>query len=114
MSPSDFPWLSIIKKDEYKQRLFIGYYVKQTNELIWGVKVNTFLEKNRFNTFQVLLGLLLLLIPIFVLTYPKYGTTDDYILDSWFNGYYTGNFENEAIFVTSIFSKLISSLYAIN
>jgi hypothetical protein len=49
-----------------------------------------------------------------VLTYPKYGTTDDYILDTWFNGYYTGNFENEAIFVTSIFSKLISSMYAIN
>lgn len=49
-----------------------------------------------------------------MLTYPKYGTTDDYILDTWFNGYYTGNFENEAIFVTSIFSKLISSMYAIN
>jgi hypothetical protein len=60
------------------------------------------------------LGLLLLLIPVFVLTYPKYGTTDDYILDTWFNGYYTGNFENEAIFVTSIFSKFISSMYAIN
>ncbi len=60
------------------------------------------------------MGLLLLLVPVFALTYPKYGTTDDYILDTWFNGYYTGNFENEAVFVTSIFSKFISSMYAVN
>jgi hypothetical protein len=60
------------------------------------------------------LGLLLLLVPVFILTNPIYGTTDDYIIDTWLNGYYTGNFENEAIFVTSIFSTLISSLYVNN
>jgi hypothetical protein len=97
-----------------KQRMIIGYYVNDRNKRILGVKVNTFQEKNKLNAFQVFFGLLLLLVPIFLLAYPKYGTTDDYILDTWFNGYYTGNFENEAIFVTSIFSKFISSMYAIN
>ena len=92
----------------------IGYHVKHRNGQILGVKVKTDLEKNESISFKVFMGLLLSLVPVFVLTYPKYGTTDDYILDTWFNGYYTGSFENEAIFVTSIFSKFISSLYAIN
>ena len=81
-------------------------------ENILGVKMDTYLGKNKLNAFQILLGFLLFLVPVLLLANPIYGTTDDYIIDTWLNGYYTGNFEREAIFVTSLFSKLISSLYA--
>jgi hypothetical protein len=39
---------------------------------------------------------------------PIYGTTDDYILDSWMNGNMTGFPEKDAIFVTGLFSRIIS------
>lgn len=42
---------------------------------------------------------------------PIYGTTDDYILNSWLNGSTTGKSENESIFITSIFSQTVSFLY---
>lgn len=45
---------------------------------------------------------------------PIYGTTDDYILNSWLNGSYTGINEKESIFITSIFSNLISAIYNLN
>lgn len=44
---------------------------------------------------------------------PIYGTTDDYILNSWLNGSYTGIHENESIFISSIFSNSLSYLYSI-
>ena len=45
---------------------------------------------------------------------PIYGTTDDYILNSWLNGSYTGNQENESIFITPIFSNIMSFCYELS
>jgi len=45
---------------------------------------------------------------------PIYGTTDDYILNSWLNGSYTGTQENESIFITPIFSNLMSLCYELS
>lgn len=42
---------------------------------------------------------------------PIYGTTDDYILNSWLNGSYTGINEKDSIFITFIFSNIISFIY---
>ena len=46
---------------------------------------------------------------LFLFFQPIYGTTDDYILDSWLNGSYSGQNENESIFITPIFSNLMST-----
>lgn len=43
----------------------------------------------------------------------SYGTSDDWILDSWLNSNYTGEFEKESVFVTAIFSISISYLYSL-
>lgn len=51
---------------------------------------------------------------LILFTKPIYGTTDDYILNSWLNGSYTGEIENESIFITPLFSNLISFFYKIN
>jgi K+-sensing histidine kinase KdpD len=62
--------------------------------------------KNKSNLAFIFLTLFLV-----IFAKPIYGTTDDYILNSWLNGSYTGNHEKESIFITSIFSNLISSIY---
>jgi hypothetical protein len=51
---------------------------------------------------------------LFLFFKPIYGTTDDYILNSWLNGSYTGQTENESIFITPIFSNLMSASYEIS
>jgi len=51
---------------------------------------------------------------LFLFFKPIYGTTDDYILNSWLNGSYTGQTENESIFITPIFSNLMSASYVIS
>jgi uncharacterized protein with PQ loop repeat len=50
---------------------------------------------------------------MFFLT-PIYGTTDDFILDSWLNGTYTGDFERDSIFISSYASNFFSLLYTLN
>ena len=62
--------------------------------------------KNKSNIVFIFLTLFLV-----AFAKPIYGTTDDYILNSWLNGSYTGINEKESIFITSIFSNLISSIY---
>ena len=62
--------------------------------------------KNKSNIVFIFLTLFLV-----AFAKPIYGTTDDYILNSWLNGSYTGINEKESIFITSIFSKLISAIY---
>ena len=64
--------------------------------------------KNKLNIVFVFLTLFIILF-----ANPIYGTTDDYILNSWLNGSYTGLNESESIFITSIFSNLISSIYSL-
>ena len=54
------------------------------------------------------------MIILFSFFQPIYGTTDDYILNSWLNGSYTGQNENESIFLTPIFSNLMSTCYEIS
>ena len=71
------------------------------------VKINNYVK------IQILLFLSISFISIFLLK-PIYGTTDDYILDSWLNGTYTGDFEKNSIFISAIFSQFISFLYALN
>jgi hypothetical protein len=51
---------------------------------------------------------------LFAFFKPIYGTTDDYILNSWLSGSYTGNQENESIFITPIFSNLMSFCYELS
>lgn len=60
----------------------------------------------------VVLGFLLFIL-MFFLT-PIYGTTDDFILDSWLNGTYTGDFERDSIFISSYASNFFSLLYTLN
>ena len=60
----------------------------------------------------VVLGFLLFIL-MFFLT-PIYGTTDDFILDSWLNGTYTGDFERDSIFISSYASNFFSFLYTLN
>ena len=43
---------------------------------------------------------------------PIYGTSDDWIIDSWLNSNNTGEYENESVFISGIFSNLISYLYS--
>ena len=62
--------------------------------------------KNKSNIVFIFLTLFLV-----AFAKPIYGTTDDYILNSWLNGSYTGINEKESIFITSIFSNVISSIY---
>jgi hypothetical protein len=62
--------------------------------------------KNKLNIVFIFLTLFLV-----AFAKPIYGTTDDYILNSWLNGSYTGINEKESIFITSIFSNLISAIY---
>jgi hypothetical protein len=54
------------------------------------------------------------MIILFSFFQPIYGTTDDYILNSWLNGSSTGQNENESIFITPIFSNLMSTCYEIS
>jgi hypothetical protein len=42
---------------------------------------------------------------------PIYGTSDDWIIDSWLNSNKTGTYEKESVFISGIFSNLISYLY---
>jgi len=44
---------------------------------------------------------------------PIYGTTDDFILDSWLNGTYTGEYESDSIFISSFASNFFSYLYSL-
>ena len=64
--------------------------------------------KDKSNIVFIFLTLLLI-----IFAKPIYGTTDDYILNSWLNGSYTGIHENESIFISSIFSNIISVIYNI-
>ena len=59
-------------------------------------------------------NILFIFLTLFLIKFanPIYGTTDDYILNSWLNGTYTGIYEKESIFITSIFSHLISFIYS--
>ena len=59
-------------------------------------------------------NILFIFLTLFLIKFanPIYGTTDDYILNSWLNGTYTGIYEKESIFITSIFSHLISYIYS--
>jgi len=43
---------------------------------------------------------------------PIYGTSDDWIIDSWLNSNKTGEYENESVFISGIFSNLIMYLYS--
>jgi hypothetical protein len=61
--------------------------------------------------YLVLFGSMIILFSFFQ---PIYGTTDDYILNSWLNGSYTGHNENESIFITPIFSNIMSTCYEIS
>jgi len=45
---------------------------------------------------------------------PIYGTTDDFILDSWLNGTYTGESESYSIFISSLASNFFGYLYLVN
>ena len=54
------------------------------------------------------------MIILFSFFQPIYGTTDDYILNSWLNGSSTGQNESESIFITPIFSNLMSTCYEIS
>ena len=58
-------------------------------------------------------NIVFIFLTLFLVAFAKqiYGTTDDYILNSWLNGSYTGINEKESIFITSIFSNLISYIY---
>jgi hypothetical protein len=70
------------------------------------------INKIKINLIYIILfGSILLL---FAFTKPIYGTTDDYMLNSWLNGSYTGQIENESIFITPIFSNLMSSCYELS
>ena len=70
------------------------------------------IAKAKINSiYLVLFGSLIVLFSFFQ---PIYGTTDDYILNSWLNGSYTGQNENESIFITPIFSNLMSTCYEIS
>ena len=70
------------------------------------------IAKAKINSiYLVLFGSLIILLSFFQ---PIYGTTDDYILNSWLNGSYTGQNENESIFITPIFSNLMSTCYEIS
>lgn len=71
--------------------------------LIAKVKINSI--------YLVLFGSMIVLFSFFQ---PIYGTTDDYILNSWLNGSSTGQNENESIFITPIFSNLMSTCYEIS
>ena len=70
-----------------------------------------------FNKFLVKNHLYIIGISIFVLMFflkPIYGTTDDYILDSWLNGTYTGDYESYSIFISAYASNFFSFLYSLN
>lgn len=54
------------------------------------------------------------MITLFSFFQPIYGTTDDYILNSWLNGSSTGQNESESIFITPIFSYFMSTCYEIS
>ena len=70
------------------------------------------IAKAKINSiYLVLFGSLIILFSFFQ---PIYGTTDDYILNSWLNGSYTGQNENESIFITPIFSNLMRTCYEIS
>jgi hypothetical protein len=43
---------------------------------------------------------------------PIYGTSDDWIIDSWLNSNKTGTYEKESVFISGVFSNLISYLYS--
>ena len=43
---------------------------------------------------------------------PIYGTTDDWIIDSWLNSNQNGTYEKDSVFISGIFSNLISYLYS--
>ena len=70
------------------------------------------IAKAKINSiYIILLGSIFILFAFFN---PIYGTTDDYILNSWLNGSYTGQIENESIFITPIFSNLMSICYELS
>ena len=71
------------------------------------VSLNKFIVKNHLYLISVLFIILMIILK------PIYGTTDDFILDSWLNGTYTGEFENDSIFISSFASNLFSFLYSL-
>lgn len=71
------------------------------------VSLNKFIVKNHLYFISVLFIILMIILK------PIYGTTDDFILDSWLNGTYTGEFENDSIFISSFASNLFSFLYSL-
>jgi hypothetical protein len=70
------------------------------------------IAKAKINSIYIILFSLMFI--LFLFFKPIYGTTDDYILNSWLNGSYTGQTENESIFITPIFSNLLSASYEIS
>ena len=70
------------------------------------------IAKAKINSIYIILFSLMFI--LFLFFKPIYGTTDDYILNSWLNGSYTGQTENESIFITPIFSNLMSASYEIS
>ena len=71
------------------------------------VSFSKFLAKNHL----YITGVLSIILMFFLK--PIYGTTDDYILDSWLNGTYTGEYESDSIFISSFASNLVSFLYSL-
>lgn len=59
----------------------------------------------------VSISLTFLTIILFIFAKPIYGTTDDFILNSWLNKTYSGLNEQESIFITTVFSHLMSFTY---
>jgi hypothetical protein len=43
---------------------------------------------------------------------PIFGTSDDWIIDSWLNSNQNGTYEKDSVFISGIFSNLISYLYS--
>ena len=71
------------------------------------VSFNKFLVKNHL----YVIGFLIFILMFFLK--PIYGTTDDFILDSWLNGTYTGEYESDSIFISSFASNFFSYLYSL-
>lgn len=71
------------------------------------VSFNKFLVKNHLYVICVLIFILMFFLK------PIYGTTDDFILDSWLNGTYTGEYESDSIFISSFASNFFSYLYSL-
>ncbi len=79
------------------------------------IKNTRLFEKNTYLSSSILYITILIAAVIIASFFwnPVYGTSDDWILDSWFNSNYTGSFESGSIYTTALFSYLTSALYSL-